>query len=250
MSLPSITPLDRPYSWYFLGPNRGKRHACGLRATCQPVAAWMDRDFIWPTTITDLSTGGVGLLLGRRFEPGAGLAVQLPASLERCEETILVKVMQAHPLPGGHWLLGCAIVSELSEETVLALVKQGKIQQSGGGAESLSLSPSRSGSSGGRGALETVVANVRFCARLHDGHSLWFTGKRVYPKIAWPLPAGASLVFRMGGPAEPECMRVVIEECGLREGRWIVYCQHADDGTDLPAALRSANQAVGSDAST
>jgi hypothetical protein len=202
----------------------------------------MDRDFIWPATITDLSTRGVGIVLGRRFEPGAGLAIELPASADRCEETLLVKVMQVNPLPGGHWMLGCAFVSELSEDTVLAMVHQGKVQQAGGVTQRLGVTPGRGGASGGRGALETVVANVRFCAQLCDGQAIWFTGKRIYPKIDWPLASGSSLVFRMGGTVEPASLRVVIEHCGQEEARWVVYCRQADDEPALPVALRSAKK--------
>jgi len=242
MSGSTLTPLGRPYSWHFLGPNRGKRHTCGLRASCHPLAAWTDRDFIWPATLTDLSTRGVGIVLGRRFEPGAGLAIELPALADRCAETLLVKVMQVNPLPGGHWMLGCAFVSELSEDTVLAMVRQAKVQQAGGDGEGVGRAPGCAGPSGGRGAMETVVANVRFCAQLCDGQAVWFTGKRVYPKIAWPLATGASLIFRMGGTVEPASLRVVIEHCGQEEARWVVYCRQAGDEPDLPAILRVANK--------
>ncbi len=235
MSVSALTTPGRPFSWHFLGPNRGKRYACGLRATCQPVAAWMDRDFIWPATITDLSTGGVGIVLGRRFEPGAGLAVELPAMTDRTEETLLVRVMQVNALPGGHWMLGCAFLSELSEETVLALVNQGSnppacpsdaaVQQAG--------PPS---SSGGRAGLESVVANVRFCVWFSDGRTLWFTAKRVFPKLAWPLASGEKLVFQLGR----ESMPVLIHHCGQEAGRWTVYCEATDGELALPASLQKA----------
>ena len=97
-------------------------YPCELQASCQPIAAWLDRESVWPGTVSDLSTNGLGLVLGRRFEPGSGLAVELPASEVRCEETLLVKVAQVQSLPGGRWLLTCAFLSELSEDTVLTLV--------------------------------------------------------------------------------------------------------------------------------
>lgn len=112
-----------------------KCYPCELEASCQPVAGWLDRESVWPATISDLSTDGLGLVLGRRFEPGSGLAVELPASAVRSEETFLVKVAQVQSLSGGRWLLSCAFVSALSEETVLTLVGQN--------ATRMQLAPSR-----------------------------------------------------------------------------------------------------------
>src|SRR5690348_14403940 len=80
-------------------------YPCELQASCQPLAGWLDRESVWPGTISDLSTNGLGLVLGRRFEPGSGLAVELPASAVRGEETFLVKVAKVQSLPGGRWLL-------------------------------------------------------------------------------------------------------------------------------------------------
>ena len=240
MSTPMLAPLGRPHSWHFLGPNRGKRYACGLRATCQPVAAWMDRDFIWPATITDLSTGGVGIVLGRRFEPGVGLAVELAATADRSEETLLVRVMQVTAIPGGYWMLGCAFLSELSEDTVLALVNQ-RNDLPTCTAETANPGAGPASSVGRKAGLETVVANVRFCVWLCDGRSLWFTAKRVFPRLAWPLAVGEKLVLNVGG----ESLRVLSHHCAQEAGRWIVYCEHTDEELNLPAILQPATRLGG-----
>src|SRR5262249_49126128 len=117
------------------------------------------------------------------------LSVELPATADRCEETLLVKVTQVSAPRGGQWWLGCALVSELSEDTVLALVSQGASRQD---TEDVRLAPPPGGgpSNSGRGSLEKVVANVRFCAVAADGSPLWFTARRVFPRVAWPLPGG------------------------------------------------------------
>jgi hypothetical protein len=235
MSTTTAAPYGRPHSWNFLGADRGQRYSCGLRATCRPVAAWLDRDFIWPATITDLSTSGLGLVLGRRFEPGAGLAVELPASADRCEETFLVKVVKVYPMPGGHWLLGCTFVSALSEDTVQTLVHQGEAP-----AEEAPATLGRSGAASTRIGLEKVVANVRFCVRGADGSALWFTGRRVYPRLGWPLEAGARLRFRFLRDGAREEMAVRIEHCEQTQGRWIVYCARVEGGRPLPDALAGA----------
>jgi hypothetical protein len=243
MSTSTAAPYGRPHSWHFLGCDRGKRYSCGLPATCRPVAAWLDRDFIWPATITDLSTSGLGIVLGRRFEPGAGLAVELPASADRCEETFLVKVLKVYPMPGGHWLLGCTFVSALSEETVETLVHQGEAQKPEAPAEAPATN-GRAGTASTRTGLEKVVANVRFCVCGGDGSAVWFTGRRVYPRLAWPLEAGARLRFRFPRDGARDEMTVVIEHCEQQQGRWIVYCTRVDGAQPLPAALAGAEQSA------
>src|SRR5262249_48166684 len=86
------------------------RHSCDLEASCQPAAARSDDDLHWPGTIRDISTAGVGLVLKRRFEPGAGVAIELPASGDCPEQTLLARVRHATRLPDGRWLLGCAFI--------------------------------------------------------------------------------------------------------------------------------------------
>jgi len=125
MPPPALFPAAPPQP-RFAGSGPAARYPCELQASCQPLAAWLDKESCWPGMIRDLSTRGLGLILGRRFEPGSGLAVELPASAVRCEKTLLVKVTQVQSLSGGRWLLSCIFVSELSEDTVLTLVSQGE----------------------------------------------------------------------------------------------------------------------------
>src|SRR5260370_33219480 len=57
-----------------------EREACELQTSCQPLAARSSQDIRWRAAIRDISEGGVGLVLVRRFERGTVLAVQLPPS--------------------------------------------------------------------------------------------------------------------------------------------------------------------------
>src|ERR1043165_2571735 len=57
-----------------------ERRPCGLKTSCQPIAARGDKDVMWPATIRDISVASIGLVLGRRFEPGAGLAIEVPGT--------------------------------------------------------------------------------------------------------------------------------------------------------------------------
>src|SRR5262245_36398352 len=99
-----------------------ERFSCELQASCQPVAARSDTDLTWPGNIRDISATGVGIVLGRRFEPGSGLAIQLPASEVRSRNTVLARVKHATRLPDGNWLLGCCFISELSGDELQSLL--------------------------------------------------------------------------------------------------------------------------------
>src|SRR5262249_35993927 len=100
-----------------------ERHPCDLEASCQPIAARGDRDRAWPGVIRDGSGGGGGLGLGRRFERGAGLAVEIPATASTPSEVLLARVVHATALPGGRWLLGCGFVSQLSDDELRRLLQ-------------------------------------------------------------------------------------------------------------------------------
>ena len=102
MSSPALS-LAVPDTPAYAGPAPAARYPCDLPACCRPVAAWLARDRNCPATIRDLSTQDLSLVLARRFEAGAGLAVEVPASDTRDEETLLVKVVQVDPRPSGRW---------------------------------------------------------------------------------------------------------------------------------------------------
>src|SRR5437867_674054 len=72
-----------------------QRHSCGLAISCEPTAVRGDRDLKWPATIRDISVSGIGLLLKRRFERGAGLTIELPENGTSSGYTVLAKVMHA-----------------------------------------------------------------------------------------------------------------------------------------------------------
>jgi hypothetical protein len=90
-----------------------ERHDCELPGSCRPASSWNQPESRWCGTITNISLSGVRLRLPRRFEPGAGLAIELPG--EGGEE-VFARVVHARPAGDGSWDLGCKFVSELSED--------------------------------------------------------------------------------------------------------------------------------------
>src|SRR4051812_32014146 len=55
------------------------RFPCSLETACKP-AMWAD-DKLWDGRIKDISLGGMGLLVKRRFEPGTLLRVDVSQSI-------------------------------------------------------------------------------------------------------------------------------------------------------------------------
>ncbi len=194
-----------------------ERRPCDLEASCQPVAARLDNDLHWPGTIRDISTGGAGLILGRRFEPGAGLAVELPASGDRSEETLLARVRHATRLPDGRWLHGCAFISELSDDELERLLRATRGWLA---PPPVVAAPP---------AEASVVANVTFQGLASDGKAVRFTARRAHPAIEWPLAPGTALALRVGGDGEdPGHVRIVAERCWEQDDAWTVRCRFVD----------------------
>jgi hypothetical protein len=107
-----------------LGCRIGERYPLDLESACQPGASRNDRDLVWAATIRDISAGGVGIVLPRRFEPGTGLAIELPGQDGGAGETLLARVAHVQRLPEGGWLLGCSFLSELSDQELENVLQQ------------------------------------------------------------------------------------------------------------------------------
>jgi len=99
------------------------RHPCSLDVACQPVAARDKEDPIWEGQIRNLSLGGLGLVLNRRFERGASLAIEVSLGDDQ-SETHLTKVIHVRAASGGRWLHGCEFISKLSDDELQRLLQQ------------------------------------------------------------------------------------------------------------------------------
>jgi hypothetical protein len=94
------------------------RYPCDLASSCHTITS--RREDAWTAAVKDISRTGIGLLLGRRFEPGILLAVELPA--EGGSQLLLARVIHARAQGEGVWLIGCALVNPLAEDEVQALL--------------------------------------------------------------------------------------------------------------------------------
>jgi CheY-like chemotaxis protein len=94
------------------------RFSCGLETSCLPTTAIGDTP--WPVRIRNLSAGGVGLVLGRWFEPGKLLIVLLPAEGREASRMVQARVLRTTKQPNSDWFLGCALLRELADDELRA----------------------------------------------------------------------------------------------------------------------------------
>ncbi len=94
-----------------------ERHPCTLETSCLRAA---DGENAWDARVIDISSTGVGLLLGRRFEPGTLLAFRLEGRSGGQSYHAVARVVHATRQAEGGWLLGCALLDPLDERQVRA----------------------------------------------------------------------------------------------------------------------------------
>jgi len=88
--------------------------------SCRPITA--PQKEAWPAAIRDLSTGGVGIFVKRRFELGTLLTIDLEDAARTTSRSLLVKVVRIASEQADGWLLGCAFVHKMSEADLLDLM--------------------------------------------------------------------------------------------------------------------------------
>lgn len=104
---------------------KGERRACvrlqsSAKGSCQSLS--MQRETNWDALVRDISCSGIGLVLPRRFEPGALLAVELSEAPEGRTRLLLARVARAVSQTEGHWLIGCTLANPLTEDEVQLLL--------------------------------------------------------------------------------------------------------------------------------
>ncbi len=95
------------------------RYQSSAKGSCQTLSA--GRESSWEAVIRNISTDGIGLLLGRRFEPGVLLALDVTDKIEGQVRLLLARVIHATARPEGGWLIGCCLLNTLTDDEVQAL---------------------------------------------------------------------------------------------------------------------------------
>src|SRR5579859_7067130 len=81
------------------------RFASGTEVTCQPASAWGGEGVKWPGHIRDVSAEGLCVVLRRRYEPGAGLAIELPGAEGEGPVTLYARVLHVQAEGDDEWAL-------------------------------------------------------------------------------------------------------------------------------------------------
>jgi PilZ domain len=100
---------------------RSIRYSCILDASCRPSDAI---EFVSsePAIVLNISRGGVGLLLGRRFPPDTILTLGLEATTQEFLPPVSVRVVRAQQRDNGDWVLGCEFLRPLGDDELQALL--------------------------------------------------------------------------------------------------------------------------------
>ena len=96
------------------------RFESSVIGSCRTLS--IHRESAWEAIVRNISCEGIGLLLSRRFEPGALLSIELNESNEGGQRLLLAQVAHATPQPEGKWLIGCTLVNPLSEDEIPSLL--------------------------------------------------------------------------------------------------------------------------------
>src|SRR4051794_35938344 len=75
----------------------------------------------WPAHSRDISTGGISLVVARRFEPGTMLILSFHDELATWTRSLLIQVVRVVERESGGWLLGCILTRQLDDAEVTNL---------------------------------------------------------------------------------------------------------------------------------
>jgi hypothetical protein len=191
-----------------------QRYACHVETHCQPVAARGPQERTWKAKISDISASGLGLVAERRFEPGTGLAIQIPDPQDTEGATYLARVVNVRKRDDGSWFLGMALISHLSADEINRLAGAGEPAAPTGPAVP-NEEVTRNASDRGQ-----VISRVRW-RDLATGRSR--IAQRLLFKGIWPLRERAHVRMRVNssdGFSMP--VEIVVHSCAPEGEEWVI----------------------------
>lgn len=103
---PDVAPASERRVWV--------RRSCDFPAYYQSPS--LDFDDKQAGRVSNISRGGISVIVAQPIEAGAQLSVELPGDETRPAFTVLACVVHAAPQANGEWVLGCSFAQELRDE--------------------------------------------------------------------------------------------------------------------------------------
>jgi len=97
------------------------RYAPAPETTCQLTAG--GNNSVWWASVLDISTGGIGLLVSRRFEPGTLLAIGVENKNREFSHTLVARVVHVRRESASRYLLGAKFISQLGDDELRVLLE-------------------------------------------------------------------------------------------------------------------------------
>jgi hypothetical protein len=216
-----------------------ERRLCDLLTHCQPLPNRLADELTWPGKVRDISVSGVGLIVGRRFERGTTLWIELPAAAEEEPRILRARVAHATRTPDGHWLLGCALVSEIDADDLEELLHP----RPAAPAPEPAWCPAverlfahvveHARQRKGRRPI-AAIPNVLLEGHTEDGVRLRLEVRRLVLTGSWPLERGHTLCLGgQDGSERAAGIRVRVEDCACQDdGCWVVAYSFAEPPSD------------------
>lgn len=106
------------------------RYAVGVGSSCKINTSVFESDpdtqpdseAVWPLVVRDVSSGGVGILLARRCEPGTELLIELMTESNQITRSLPVRVVRVRRDTLGHWVHGCEFRTPLDQPALTAVL--------------------------------------------------------------------------------------------------------------------------------
>jgi hypothetical protein len=92
------------------------RFPTSLHTEVQPVRRQPEREGPWQARVRDVSAYGLGLVLPHPVEPSTILMADLEGPTEAVVRNVLVRVVHVTAHQPGEWVVGCALISEMTDE--------------------------------------------------------------------------------------------------------------------------------------
>jgi c-di-GMP-binding flagellar brake protein YcgR len=192
------------------------RHPADVNTTCQTAEAGPGERL--PALVRNISQGGISLLLGRSFEAGEMLSIELPGAAEGTIYTVLACVVHVRPKNDDEWAVGCTFSRELSDDDLQAFGARRVKHEAGDQRQWVRFATNVTASyqiitAADLRKLPTEVLNI--------------SATGIGLVVTQPIPIGSLLSLELhgaNGAAERTMLACVVHVTGRAEGEWALGC--------------------------